>query len=275
MTSSASSTESSSTESGGSSTGRPGSESGSSSSTTTTTTTATTGTTSPGTTLPPQTTGLGSSSTGEETLGDDTTGQPISCDGEDDILYLSFDGEELTHSDIDEDDAPQRAVANSLLEGNYGPYLPPDRIQLLNAVRGHFAPFGLCVTDQEPNAAAYDMLVITSDPFSVEDSFGYVSLDCGNVDNNNVNVLFLSPDVDPGPPKRPLLVSNFAGRFYGLESLDPETPSDIMNRLVSGTDNGATFSAPCIPVFQAVCVPTARCGAAQQSATARLNDAFR
>ena len=165
-------------------------------------------------------------------------------------------------------------VANPLLEGRYGPYLGPDRLQLLNAVRGHFAPFELCVTDQEPNDPAYDMLVITSDTFSVDGSFGYVSLDCENVDSNNVNVLFLSEDVDPGPPKRPLLISNFAGRFYGLESLAPETPSDIMNRFVSDTNNGATFSDPCVPVHEAVCITSAICQASHQSASTRLNDAF-
>lgn len=257
---------SSTTQAGESESGPAEASTGSSSSTTT-------GPASSGTTFEPGTTGLDTSSTGlDDTTGSATTGPPT-CDDAQHILFLAFEGETLTSSGIGLDNAPDRVVGDPALAGTYSPYSGPDRVELLNAVRGHFAPFGLCVTDQNPTALDYDLIVVTSDTLGNGNAIAFEALDCGNISNNNVNVVFLSDKVELGTGKRAIAISRFAAGLYGLESLGPPTPGDIMNMFVGTTNNGAMFTGPCTELANTLCVAES-CPQGQQSSFDRLTAAF-
>lgn len=251
------------------------SESGPADSSTGSGSSSTTGPASSGTTFEPGTTGPGtSSSTGlDDTTGPGTTGRPTSCDDAEHILFLAFEGETLSSSGIGVDNAPERVVGDPLLVGTYSPYSGPDRVELLNAVRGHFAPFGLCVTDQNPTALDYDLIVVTSDTLGNGNAIAFEALDCGNTSNNNVNVVFLSDKVELGTGKRAIAISRFAAGLYGLESLGPPTPGDIMNMFVGTTNNGAMFTEPCTELANTLCVAES-CPQGQQSSFDRLTAAF-
>ncbi len=160
-----------------------------------------------------------------------------------------------------------------LIAGVHGPYTGDDRAQLLESVRGHFQPFGLCVTDLVPDATDYDMLVVTSDTLADGNALGFEALDCGNSVANNVNVVFLSDEVQIGGTKRAIAISKFAAGLYGLESLGPPATSDLMNRFVAQTLNGATFTEPCLELDSAVCI-SGTCPQGQQSSFDRLTAAF-
>ena len=227
-------------------------------------------------TLDPQPTGSDTSTTAEPvTTGVESAGQDPTCDQQPQILYLAFDGETLSTSKRNVDNAPQRIAADPSIAGTYGPYQATDRAQLLGAVRSHFLPFDLCVTDEEPTAPNYDMLVVTSDAFpdAGAKAVAYTKEDCENATNNNVNVLFLSETLGLDPAGRAIAISNTAGRFYGLVSLDPPVPEDLMNPFVGETKSTAVFTDACHPVSNTRCRPT-ECDSEGQNSFALLTAAF-
>lgn len=211
--------------------------------------------------------GMNESSTGPD---DTDTDKPMPACGPDwPFLFLMFDGIELTGSGIGIDNAPEGIVGDAALIGIHGPYTEPDREAVLDLVRGHFAPAGICVTDTRPPTPDFDMIVVTSDTLGAPNSLGFVNLDCGDAELNNVNVVFLSDQVNLGVAVRAIAISKFAGSLYGLEEVDAN--QDIMNRFVGMTSNGATFTEECVPLAEgAVCQPDAACPQGQQSALTRL-----
>ena len=171
------------------------------------------------------------------------------------------------------DNAPELLVFDSEIVGTHGPYTDDDRAQLLELVRGHFEPFGLCVTDLAPDAPDYDMIVVTSDTLGDGNALGFEATDCGDIFPNNVNVVFLSGQVEIGTSKRAIAISKYAAALYGLESLNPPVAADIMNLFVAQTSNGATFTEPCLQIDNPICAAEA-CPQGRQSSFNRLTAAF-
>lgn len=163
-----------------------------------------------------------------------STGEPRAdpCEDAAHYLFLQFEGAVLVDSLIGVDNAPAGAVANPLLEGEYGEYTPGDRAQVLALVREHYSPFNVCVTDQRPEALDFDMLVVTSDTQGGNpNGLGFSDVDCGDATGNNVGVLFLSDAIKIGTGRKAVAVSKFAASFYGLESVgEPgeSYPDEIM-----------------------------------------------
>jgi len=234
------------------------------------------GSTSSGDPLP-TTAGESSSSTGTpDPTGPDPTGDPKPmCPPGGPLLYLALDGVTLQDSGIGIDNAPAATVADPNLARDYGPYVNRDRPLLVERVRSHFAPFGVCVVDQQPAAPDYDMVVVTSDTFDNNPNvIGFLSTDCENSESNNVTAVFLSGEIEIGTDRRALVVSKYAASLYGLEQLGAvDAPMEIMNRFVSETNNGATFTDTCYPVDGQMCNPGA-CADGLQNSVDRLTAAF-
>ena len=144
--------------------------------------------------------GLGESSTGRDTM--DTDEPMPGCPPGSPFLFLIFEGIELLPSGLDIDNAPEAIVGDPALAGVYGPYDEDDREELLELVRGHFAPAGICVTDQRPPTPDFDMIVVTTDTLGDGNALGFPNLDCGNTAQNNVNVVFFSSKVNLGTTAR-------------------------------------------------------------------------
>ena len=141
---------------------------------------------------------------------------------------------------------------------------------LLESVRAHFAPAGICVTDETPPSVDYDMLVVTSDTFQDEpNALALVHLDCGNTELNNVNVIFLSAQAMLAPATRAIAISKIAAAQYGLEDVDD--PQDIMHQFPGNASNGAMFTEACVLLANAQqCEADSACAGGQQSALTRL-----
>ncbi len=218
-----------------------------------------------------------SSSSAGETTDDATTGDvlPACPPNPGTILYLNFDGQEVTWSGGGPDNAPQGIANESLIEGTYGSYDEADRGALLQRVRDHYAGFDLCVTDVRPDEPSYDMLVITSESLDGNPNLiGFPSDDCGNATDNNLNVLFLPPIVGLDVARKSIAISKLTAAFYGVETVETEQ-AEVMYRFVADTLPDAAFLSECNAIVDGPqCPSTPECQVGWQNSAARLANAL-
>ncbi len=202
----------------------------------------------PDPTTEPSTTGPTSddTSTGDETSPSSSSGGDELC-GSPDVhhVFLDLDGAEILPGEID--NGPGYVAEFDGIAGEWGPYADDDIEEILGHVRNHFAPYPVCVTDQQPDVLDYMVLVVTTDTW-MKGSEIVVSLnsgvDCGNASLNNIDVAFFHPSLNLPPITKAITISQAIGRKFGLDVVEDTT--DIMHRFQGQTNNSASFTDACV-----------------------------
>jgi hypothetical protein len=230
------------------------SEGGSGSATTSATTSATSASTSAttsATTSVDESSGSADATAGssgsESADGSSSSGGPLSpCDDPTvQHVYLDFDGATITMGVID--NGPAYLSSTAQLIGDWDPYADDDIDAVVGFVQGHFAPYRICITTEVPTILDYTVMVVTTETaMGAEMVVTYIHpYDCNNASLDDLEVVFLHPSLNLPPITKAIAISSALGHRLGLDPVDDTT--DLMNRFVGTTNNGASFTAACIP----------------------------
>lgn len=180
--------------------------------------------------------GSSSSSGGPLSLCDDPTVQHV---------YLDFDGATIVMGVID--NGPAYLSSDDSLVGEWDPYADDDIDEVVDFVRDHFAPYRICITTDVPTILDYTVVVVTTEAAAgSEQVVTFVHpYDCGNASLDDLEAVFLHPSLNLPPITKAIAISSALGHRLGLDPVDD--PADLMNRYVGTTNNGATFTANCLP----------------------------
>lgn len=158
-------------------------------------------------------------------------------------VYLDFDGATVTMGVVD--NGPAYISATEALIGEWDPYADDDIDQIVDIVRGHFAAYSICITTEVPTTLDYTVVMVTTE--TAPGSEMVVSFihpyDCGNSNLDDFEGVFLHPSLGLPPITKAIAISAALGHRLGLDPVDE--PSDLMNRYVGTTNNGATFTDVC------------------------------
>ena len=229
------------------------SEGGSSSATHDTTTSAMTASTSATTT---SATSAESSSSADATLdssgsgevgGSSSSGGPVDLCDDPSVqhVYLDFDGATIVMGVVD--NGPAYLSSEASLVGDWDPYADDDVDAIVGFVQGHFAPYRICITTEVPTILDYTVVVVTTEAAAGSEmvvTFIH-PYDCGNMNLNDLEAVFLHPSLNLPPITKAIAISSALGHRLGLDPVDE--PADLMNRFVGNTNNGATFTPDCLP----------------------------
>lgn len=202
-----------------------------------------------------------------------STGEPTDCVGvAGRTVWINFDGGTLTMGLAE--NAPANITADSQQVGTWQSYDDPDVDELFELVRGHWAPFDICLTRDEPALADYDMVIVTSETLGGNpNNPGHIAADCGDAHANNTGVVILSSEANLATATKGIALSKLMAKIYGLDSV--VGVGDLMNYPISTTLNGAGFTDACLPTYGTQqCEGTPGCSATEYNSYALLMSAL-
>jgi hypothetical protein len=202
-----------------------------------------------------------------------STGEVADCVGvAGRTVWINFDGGTLTMGLAE--NAPANITADSQQVGTWQPYDDPDVDDLFEIVRGHWAPFDICLTRDEPALADYDMIIVTSETLNGNpNNPGHIAADCGDAHANNTGVVILSSEANLATATKGIALSKLMAKVYGLDSV--VGVGDLMNYPISETLNAATFTDTCLPTYGTQqCDGTPGCSATEYNSYALLLSAL-
>ncbi|MBV1861827.1 MAG: hypothetical protein KUG77_25630 [Nannocystaceae bacterium] len=128
-----------------------------------------------------------------------------SCDEPAHVVYLNFEaeGNYFYVPDLQSDATMNRhnyqPIGSGILLEDYG--TGPKRLQVVDAVRAHLAPYRVAVTDQRPPSGVdFGMIIMTERPFEKQpgpgpdegSSIGRGGIDCEDLNPRDISFFFLS-----------------------------------------------------------------------------------
>ena len=157
------------------------------------------------------------------------------------VVFLDFDGATLDLGPSD--DARIDQTMNFDLEGTWGPAEPGFADAIVERVQAALAPYAIEVTDVRPADGDYTMVIISADPSPIFGAAGLSAVDCGDLEPNNVAVVFGSA-ASSGVDGLGNVVLFQLGVTYGLNPA--ADPVDAMHN--SMTDDALGFEDECVPI---------------------------
>lgn len=164
--------------------------------------------------------------------------------GNQQAIFLNFDGATMTTANWDY--APANETQFPDAGGDYPPFGEQaggqSRQAIMDAVRSHFGPYSIDITDERPTHDNYAMIVV-SPRGKQPGRLGFASLNCGG--NNLTGVGFAHFSVGDGNPgAMATTVSHEAAHTFGLEHTT--SMEDIM--YPNYTPTGDSFVDGCNPI---------------------------
>lgn len=154
------------------------------------------------------------------------------------VVFVNFDGGTIFFSNFD--DATQNR--SWLWSGEWPAYGDgPQRDEVMELLRGHWADFNVVFTDERPGSGPYTMVMVGPE-FVVEGgALGVAPVDCNDTEPANIVYAFVSADDGLGPVAHAWTISHEVAHSYGLDHVTP--PDDVMHEKLGFGD----------PSFQEAC----------------------
>jgi len=222
------------------------------------------------------TTAAQESTSGATDTADSSTGDtgPLPACGDFDgrVVYVNMAGADLTMGIVD--NAPSAITGNEQLVGTWPGYTSADADELFALVEGHFAPYHVCLTRDEPQVPDYSMIVVSSETHQNPNFIGFGIIDCEDAELNSVNIVVLSEEAGLATTTKAVGLSKHIGHMFGLDGV-VDAPDDLMNQFVGTTLNGATFTETCYAkIAGANCESAVECEAGEQQSGPYLESIF-
>jgi hypothetical protein len=165
--------------------------------------------------------------------------------GEQQTIFINFDGATLTHSMWDY--APDNQTQFPDAAGDYPAHGSEPGSQLrqavIDAVKVHYAPFAIDVTDTRPEHIHHNMILVSPKGKSAG-KLGFASLNCGLANPTGVGFAFYTSSDGAAPVEMASTISHEAAHTFGIEhSTDT---ADLM--YPTYTASADAFMDQCAPV---------------------------